>query len=165
VETDALQVLAEFGIALGGFTSIVVVFGRRGGEFHPVDRFRVFAALILSLGGAFLALVPVGFELLGYSSEVIWRASSVILVLALALFILNILRSLRRLPPEASAVLSRPFFIVNLSILVSSLLASTFNATGLFFAARAGVYFFAVLGPLIVGAIAFVRMVFVRPIT
>lgn len=165
METDALQILAEFGIALGGFTSIVVVFSRRGGEFHEADRYRVFAALVLSLGGAFLALVPVGFELLGCSSEVIWRASSGILFLALASFVLdNRVRS-HRLPPEAREVLSRPFTIVTFSILLSSLLASTFNAAGLFIAPQAGVYFFAVLGPLIVGAIVFVRMVFVRPIT
>lgn len=31
VDTGAFQSLAEFGIALAGFTSIVIIFGRRDG--------------------------------------------------------------------------------------------------------------------------------------
>ena len=65
IDTGAFQSLAEFGIALAGFTSVVVVFSRRDGEFHPADRFRILTALVPSLGAAFLALVPVGLDLMG----------------------------------------------------------------------------------------------------
>ena len=35
-----VDLLDEFGIALAGFTSIVIVFSRRDGQLHPADRFR-----------------------------------------------------------------------------------------------------------------------------
>lgn len=46
-----------------------------------------------------------------------------------------------------------------------ALLAGLLNATGVFFAPQAGLYFFAVLCPLALGAIVIVRMVFIRPAT
>jgi hypothetical protein len=44
-----------------------------------------------------------------------------------------------------------------------SVLAGLLNATGILFAPQPGVYFFAVVCPLLLGAFVFVRMVFVRP--
>ncbi len=49
---DILLTIAEFGVALAGFTSISVVFSRRG-DLVDVDRFRVRNALLGSLGVAF----------------------------------------------------------------------------------------------------------------
>ena len=73
---DAFLTLAEFSIALAGFTSVVVVFANRGGEFSSIDRFRVQGALWSSLGPAVLAFAPIAFDLFGLSETGIWRASS-----------------------------------------------------------------------------------------
>ncbi len=64
---DAFLTLAEFSIALASFTSVVVVFANRGGEFSSMDRFRVQGALWSSLGPAVLAFAPIAFDLFGLS--------------------------------------------------------------------------------------------------
>ena len=162
-ESGPFQSLAEFAIALAGFTSIVVIFGRRGGEFHPVDRFRILSALVPSLYCAFLALVPVGLDLAGFSASSVWRASSLALVAVVGLE--SILTEVRRsrLPPESLTVLSsrlkNGFRLLRLLAILSGVL----NGTGVLFAPQAGVYFLAVVCPLVIGAMSFVRTVFVRP--
>jgi len=158
-ESDAFQSLAEFGIALAGFTSIVIVFGQRDGEFHPADRFRVFTALVLSLGAAFLALVPVGLDLVGVPSAAVWRASSLVLVVYLGWY--SVIAEIR--PAAARIVLSSRLRNLFRTLRLAAIVSSILNASGVFFSPQAGVYFFAVLCPLAIGAIVFVRVVFIRP--
>jgi hypothetical protein len=163
IDSSAFQSLAEFSIALAGFTSIVVVFSRRDGEFHPGDRFRIRIALVASLGAAFLALVPVGLELTGLSPSAVWRVSSLVLVSAVAWDSVHAYAQLNRLPPDARAVLSSRLSSFLRALRLFSFLAGVLNGTGLLFVPQPGVYFFAVFCALLYGAIAFVRMVFVRP--
>jgi hypothetical protein len=163
VDSGAFQSLAEFGIALAGFTSIIVVFSRRDGQFHPADRFRILSALVPSLGASFLALVPVGLDLTGLSPSAVWRVSSLVLVVAVAADSLQGEIQLRRLSAEARAILSSRLTSFLRALRLFALLAGLLNATGILFAPQSGVYFFAVLCPLLFGAVVFVRMVFVRP--
>lgn len=74
--TEALLALAQFSLALAGFTGVVIAFGWRGGDWHAADSFRIWRALFTSLGAAFLSLVPVAIELLGVEGEAVWRWSS-----------------------------------------------------------------------------------------
>jgi hypothetical protein len=164
-ESGAFQSLTDFGIALAGFTSIVVVFGRRGGEFHPADRARVFHALAPSLGGAFLALLPVGLDLVGISSSMVWRLSSWVLVAVMGSYVVDTELKARRPNPEVRAVLSSSLLQVVRALRVSSVIAGILNATGLLFSPQPGAYFFAVAAPLRLSAIVFSRMVFVRPVS
>jgi hypothetical protein len=163
IDSSAFQSLAEFGIALAGFTSVVVVFSRRDGQFHPADRFRILTALVPSLGAAFLALVPVGLDLMGLSPSAVWRVSSLVLVAAVAAEWVQGEIRLHRLPPEALAILSFHIASFIRALRVFALAAGLLNASGILFAPQPGAYFFAVLCPLLIGTVAFVRMVFVRP--
>jgi hypothetical protein len=163
IDSGAFQSLAEFGIALAGFTSVIVVFSRRDGEFHPADRFRIRVALVTSLGAAFLALVPVGLELTGLSPSAVWRVSSLLLVAAVAWDSIHTYFRLHRLSSEARAVLSSHLSSFLRALRLFALLGGLLNATGLFFEPQPGVYFFAVVCALLYGGIVFVRMVFVRP--
>ena len=162
-DSGAFESLAEFAIALAGFTSVVVVFSRRDGELHPADRFRIRAALVSSLGAAFLALVPVGLELTGLPSSAVWRASSLVLVAAVAWDSIHTEVRRRRLSPNARSVLSSRISGFLRALRLFSFVAGLLNATGVLFAPQPGAYFFAVLCALLYGAIAFARMVFVRP--
>jgi hypothetical protein len=163
IDSGAFQSLAEFGIALAGFTSIVIVFGRRDGELHPADRFRILVALLPSLGGAFLALVPVGLDLAGLPPSAVWRASSLMLVAAVVSDEVHGSIRLHRLPLEARAILSSHLTSFLRAIRLFAFVAGFLNATGILFDPQPGVYFFAVLCPLLMGAVVFVRIVFVRP--
>lgn len=164
ISTDPFQTLAEFGVAIAGFTSIVVVFGRRGGAFHPADRYRVFTALVPSLAGAFLALVPVGLGMLTLSPEAVWRISSLVVVLVVGSYSVVAARGLARLPAEARALFADVIVAVFRCSWIGSLALAFLNATGLVFAPQPGVYFFVVLVPILLGAISFARIVFIRPV-
>jgi len=162
-ESGAFQSLAELAIALAGFTSVVVVFGRRGGDFHPADRFRILSALVPSLSAALLALVPVGLDLAGLSASTVWRASSLMLIAVVGVDGLQTEVRRSRLPPESRAILSPRLRNLFRLLRCLAVLSGLLNATGVLFAPQAGVYFLAVLLPLVVGATIFVRTVFVRP--
>lgn len=62
---DALLALAQFFLALAGFTGVVVTFGLRGDEWHPADFFRTWRALVSSLGAARRFFV----EVLGFAQR------------------------------------------------------------------------------------------------
>jgi hypothetical protein len=163
VDSGAFQSLAEFGIALAGFTGIVIIFGRRDGELHPADRFRILVALLPSLGGAFLALVPVGLDLAGLPASAVWRVSSLMLVAAAVSDEVHGSIRLRRLSPEARAILSSRLTGFLRALRLFAVVAGVLNATGILFDPQPGAYFFAILCPLLMGAVVFVRIVFVRP--
>jgi hypothetical protein len=163
VDSGAFQSLAEFGIALAGFTSIVIIFGRRDGALHPADRFRILIALVPSLGAAFLALVPVGLDLTGLPPSSVWRLSSLVLVAAVVSDEVHGEIQLRRLSAEARAILSSRLTGFFRALRLFAVVAGLLNATGILFAPQPGAYFFAVLCPLLMGAVVFVRTVFVRP--
>jgi hypothetical protein len=85
-EADTLQTFAEVGVALTGFTGIVVVFGRRAhGDWSPVELANLHDLLWASLNVvvfAFLPLVMVS----AMTADAMWRAVSGAFALAEILF-------------------------------------------------------------------------------
>jgi hypothetical protein len=141
----------------------VIIFGRRDGQLHPTDRFRILVALVPSLGGAFLAWVPVGLDLAGLPPFAVWRVSSLMLVVAVVADEVHGSIRLYRLSPEARTILSSSLTGLLRALRLFAFVAGVLNATGILFDPQPGAYFFAVLCPLLMGAIVFVRIVFVRP--
>jgi len=163
LDTSPYQTLAEFSISLSGFVGLVVAFRRREGRFHPADDFRIFIALVPGLIGAFLALLPVGLDMLGLEPAVTLILSSSAYAAVVVLVLLVISMRNRRLPPDARTVLSRPltfFFYTMFGFLVIANLA---NALSFFGEPRSGVYFFGIVAILINSATVFARIVFIRP--
>jgi NO-binding membrane sensor protein with MHYT domain len=162
IESGPFEALAEFGVALAGFTGVVVVFGRQG-ELLLVDRFRVLNALVFSLGGAFLALLPLGLQLTELAPESLWRLSSAVLALVVGIQIAVTVTNARHLSPDDREVF-RPFVAYALlGVFVVSLVLGGLNATGLWFRPQASAHFGAVLCLLFAAAVIFVRIVFIRP--
>lgn len=162
-DVGALETLAEFGIALAGFTGIVIAFRRGEGSFHPIDELRVFMALVPSLMGAFLALLPVGLELVGLSSSSKWLAAGLVHAGATIAVGIAIGVRMRGLPSRDSTIISRRltiFFYLAISLSIVVNLVSATSEQGL---PPSGTYFFAVLLLLANGALVFVRLMFIRP--
>ena len=63
IDTGPFEALAEFGVALAVARSEDDDDAGEAGQLLEVDRFRVYNALVCSLGGAFFALVPLGLQL------------------------------------------------------------------------------------------------------
>jgi hypothetical protein len=76
--TETLIGIAEIGVALAGFSGVVVVFGSRSrGTWHPGDRLRLGFLLEASLtAGAFALLTLVLLEMFPESASTAWSAAS-----------------------------------------------------------------------------------------
>lgn len=138
---------------------------RRGGEqFHPADRFRVFNALVPSILVGFLALVPIGLAVLGVEEQQLWRGVSVLFVLVAVALSITIRRRMRALPAEARQIISGPVAATNfVAVSLSTAACLVHGTTGLLGPPQGGPYFFGLVVFLGIGAMAFVRLVFVRP--
>ena len=163
LDSAAYQTLAEFAIALAGFVGVVVVFRRGEGRLHPADDFRIFIALVPSLAAAFLALLPVGLDLLVLKPATTLIFSSIMYAALVVLLLLVVVVRIGRLPPDARAVLSRPLTLFFYALLGLSAATNLLNAMSLFGEPRSGVYFLGIVAILINSATVFARMVFIRP--
>lgn len=150
-------------MALAGFAGIVVVFRRREGRLHPADEVRVFAALVPSLVGAFLALLPVGLELAGLTPATASRIASGVLAGVIAALTVLIDTRFRRLSPEAAVVLSRPLTRFFYLLLGAAVVGNLLNAAAALGPPNRGVPFLSIVAMLAIGATVFARMVFIRP--
>lgn len=85
------------------------------------------------------------------------------LVAAFTSYFVGSLIQQQRLPPEVSTLIYRPLAMFVRVLMIASILAGLINGTAILFPPQEGVYFFAILGPLVAGATIFLRIVFVRP--
>jgi len=163
VELGAFETLAEFAIAQAGFTSVVVVL-RKGADFHPADRFRVFNALVPSIVAGFLSLVPIGLGMFGIREPRVWSIADLLFAIVVASLSWQVRSQIRRLPPDSRAIVSGRVALLNFSVLSVLAVACVLNGTtALFGPTHGGFYFSAIAGLLLVGALAFIRLVFIRP--
>ena len=164
IDSSAFEMLAEFAIAQAGFASVVVVLGRGVDPFHPADGFRVFNALVPSVLAGFLALVPIGLDLVGVPAAGIWRLASFLFAFLVLSFSINAVRRMRRLPPDAREIISSRIAALHFSTMGIAVLACVVNSTTSWLGPpQGGFYFFGLISLLLVSAFAFVRLVFVRP--
>ena len=160
---DALLTLAEFSIALVGFTGVVVVFGSRPGGWHPMDRYRVSIILWCSIGPAFFSLFPIGFEMLGLQGSALWRLCSLLLALFGVGAALAASFHFRQLDADSKSLQSGTMFVFNRLGIALVLIAQVLNSLGIWFDPGPGPYFLGLVFILFVAAYVFARMVLIRP--
>lgn len=161
--TDALLALAQFSLALAGFTGVVIAFGWREDEWHAADAFRTWRALVTSLACAFLSLVPIALELLGLKGEAVWRWSSAVFAVYSVIWAFFDARGHWRLRAELRQVV--PVWGPGLLYALGTIMwiSQILNAFGVGFAPQPGVYFAGLLLFLLLPALIFARIPFVRP--
>jgi len=75
--TETLLTLAEIGVGIAGFSSLVMVFGRRAQDpGEPYDRFAIRNLLMMSFLAVFASLIPVGLHAFEMTGPELWRWSS-----------------------------------------------------------------------------------------
>ena len=72
----SFEILAEVAIGIAGFGSLAIVLGRDREGWESADAFRTAGLFLASLGGLFLALLPIGLATTQLAATSIWRASS-----------------------------------------------------------------------------------------
>lgn len=158
---EVLLTICEFAVAIGGFTSIVAVFGNRSSGWQPVDRLRVQATLQQSLGAGFFALLPSAMFLIGVSEPLSWRILSVAYAGYIGLGMVMSTRQLRQLDETDRELLGTigptaiPIVAATAALL---LLGNTFRPEP-----DSGLYVTALMLSLALAAVAFVRTIFIRP--
>ncbi len=76
---ESLQTIAEIGVAIAGFSGLIVALRKNAGPLTKVQKYRLQVLLSLAFGAMFLSFVP---ELLYYfdaSSDKIWILSGVVI--------------------------------------------------------------------------------------
>ncbi len=71
-----LTALAEVGIAIAGFSGIVVALQHRSGGWPEIDKFRFNLLLQVSLVGVFSSLIPILLHLVNPGRTFVWAWSS-----------------------------------------------------------------------------------------
>ena len=91
-----LTALAEVGIAIAGFSGIVVALQHRSGGWPEIDKFRFNLLLQVSLVGVFSSLIPILLHLVNPGRTFVWAWSSGLwLAYALPMAVYRVPRALR----------------------------------------------------------------------
>jgi len=86
---DTLATLAEVAAAFAGFSGVVAALGVRSlSEIRALDRFRFANLLVVSVGAALFAFLPIVLQQFPIGSSAVWASSSALLaVFAVALLL------------------------------------------------------------------------------
>ena len=162
-EHETLTSVAEFAIALAGFSGIVVALGKQPGRWAPADRYRLLNVLIFAFGAGFMAYVPMGLAHAGLAGSHLWRVSSgLFLCFAVPGAILMFVRT-RALPEDVRSLVNPLVRLISYTTSAVGILAQVLNLLGLGLEPQFSVYFLGLVLLLLNGSIQFTRILFVRP--
>lgn len=160
---DSLTTIAEIGIALAGFSGLVVVLRKNTGALNEIEKYRMSVLLATAFGAMFLALLPSVLQQLGFADELLWRTSSGFLTTFSLAFVFGWVSSSRRFFNVAREIFSLPAFsvmaighLINVGLQLSA-------ALGLWEESSPGVYLFGLIWLLAHASQQFVRMLFIQP--
>ena len=162
-EQETLTSVAEFAIALAGFSGVVVALGKQPGRWAPADRYRLLNVLTFAFSSGFMAYLPMGLAHAGLSGSPLWRASSGFFLCFWVIGAAINIPRIRSLPNDVRAVLHpvvrqiayTTFAIANLVLLL--------NTLGFGFRPQFSAYFLGLVILLLNGSIQFTRILFARP--
>ena len=162
-EHESLTSIAEFAIALAGFSGIVVALGKQPGRWAPADRVRLLNVLLYAFTAGFMAYLPMGLAHAGLAGSLLWRVSSAGFLCVFLLGGVFITVNLRGLPDEVRILLNPIVFWASVIFGIIVILAQLLNILGIGFQPQFTAYFLGLVLTLLVGAIQFVRILFARP--
>ena len=158
----ALQTLAEISIAVVGFIGIVAVYQRVNNAQSELARWRVYTVLTFSLAALLFSLIPIGLSLLGITGDVLWQCCSGGLVVGYLFVYGDLIRSRRQLSTTSRLIIeAHPWYgwtLTLMSIILVTLLI--LNAAELLIETSPGVYYFGVVGAIVMACVIFGRTVF-----
>lgn len=82
-----LQTMAEIGVAIAGFTGLIVALRRDAGPLKGVQKYRLQVLLLLSLGAMFLSLLPEMLATFGMQGERLWWLSCLVALVYSVIFV------------------------------------------------------------------------------
>ena len=160
---ELLTTIAEIGIALAGFSGLVVVLRKSDGPLNAIEKYRMSVLLATAFGAMFLALLPGILQRLGLSGDDLWMVSSGFLVAFSFIFVLTWVLSSRRFFRLAREIFNvAAFAAMAIGHLVNMLLQIAV-VLGFWSEQSAGVYLLGLAWLLAHASQQFVRMLFIQP--
>ena len=162
-DTDTLQVIAEVGIALAGFSGLFIAFRRKSGPLDDVQKFRMSLLFILAFGATFLSFVPAILADLSVPDEQVRAGASASLLLYSSFLLLWWFGGSRRLAKVVPEIFNWYAFTTMSVGHVIVLVLQLGVVLGLFDARAPGVFAMGLVWYLVHAAQQFVRMLYIHP--
>ena len=160
---EILTTIAEIGIALAGFSGLVVVLRKNDGPLNAIEKYRMSVLLAMAFGAMFLALMPGILMRLGLSGDILWKVSSALLVVFSIIFVLAWVLSSRRFFHVAREIFNVPAFAAMTIGHLVNMLLQTGVVLGLWADQSIGVYLLGLAWLLAHASQQFIRMLFIQP--
>ena len=155
--------IAEIGIAIAGFSGLVVVMRKSSGPLNAIEKYRMSVLLSTAFGAMFLALLPGTLQHLGLADDILWRTSSAFLTAFSFAFVLGWVLSSRRFFSVAREIFSVPAFSLMTVGHLANLALQLSVALGLWGDGKSGVFMLGLVWLLAHASQQFVRMLFIQP--
>jgi len=160
---DLLLGITEFSIGLAGFSGIIAVFAGRDGRWAAADRSRALVLILTSLIPGFVSFIALGLGTIDLHEQIVWRLSQAVFAAAIVTSWFVAVTSGRAVPDPERQVFSSlagAFVLGGTALNGAVQLLGAFGGLGrLTFTGL----FFGLVWQLLVGAIQFGRIIFVRP--
>ncbi len=160
---QSLQIIAEIGIGLAGFSGLIVAFRKDAGPLTNIQKYRLQVLLALAFGAMFLALLPELLHYMGVPPDRLWTLAALVLSCYSVVFVIWWITASHRLKasvPEIfnwfafSRMAAGHIIVVLLQLaVIFSLLDDT----------SPGAYLAALIWYLLHAVQQFTRMLFVQP--
>jgi len=160
---ETFTTIAEIGIAIAGFSGLVVVLRKNSGPLNAIEKYRMSVLLATAFGAMFLALLPSTLQHLGLAGDIIWRTSSAFLTAFTFAFVVGWVLSSRRFFNVAREIFSVPAFSLMTVGHLANLVLQLSLTLGLWRDSRPGVYMLGLVWLLAHASQQFVRMLFIQP--
>jgi len=161
-DTDSLGTMAEVGLGLAGFSGIAILLTRGGAQLARFEAHRLGIMLGTTLGGTFLALLPLVLLNLQVSELASGRVAAGLMAVFSAGFIAYFVTAIRHMQLDVPELVSTSAVTLVLLGHSTNLLVQLFSAV-LAPARAPGLYLAGVLWLLMHGAYQFGRILFIRP--
>ncbi|MDH3468341.1 MAG: hypothetical protein OES26_20960 [Gammaproteobacteria bacterium] len=159
----SLQVIAEIGIGLAGFSGLIVALRKNAGPLTAVQKYRLQILLSLAFGAMFLSLLPELLFSFGSDPQDVWRLSSACLSIYSILFLIWWIREslyIKDANPELFNWFAYSRMVAGHVVIILMQLSSVFS---IFDFADDASYVVALIWYLLHSAQQFTRMLFVQP--
>jgi hypothetical protein len=162
---EILTTIAQLGVAVTGFSGIVIVFNRPPGRLSEFEAFRISILFANSLAAVFLALIPFVLFYSGLPDTVIWRTASALCFVFEVIFVASHVGPARKFLRE-----HRALFNVGLLGFVTcghamNAILQLCNALDVINRRNLSIFILGLLWLLFHSAFQFGRILFVQPMT
>lgn len=160
---DFFQTIAEIGIALAGFSGLLVTLRRREGPLDDTRKFRLRILLAMAFGAMFLSLVPNLLMALDLGEIQSWRLSAGIMFGFNAIFLVWLVLASKQIMRLAPEIFDWFAFSRTCAGHFAALILQALIVSQAFPAATVGLYSACLIWYLLHAAQQFMRMLFVQP--